>query len=135
TLLKNGEALILIKSSQLYLTESFTRKEFPFSENIYTDIVIKGEEIKQNWKEGQVVYLKQNNRKTRIATNSVSDDFTKLINSSMKGYQNSKSRKGTFKIPTNYSKMFKEEEALQKHIQLLLKDFMDPEKDAVLPET
>lgn len=134
-LLKNGEALILIKSNQLYLTESFTRKEFSFSENIYTDIVIKGEEIKQNWKEGQVLYLKQDNSKIRIATNSIGDDFTKLINSSIKGYQNSKSRKGTFKIPTNYSKMFKEEEALQKHIQMLLKDFMDPEKDAVLPET
>lgn len=135
SLLKNGEALILIKSNQLYLTESFTRKELPFSENIYTDIVIKSEEIKQSWKEGQVLYLKQDNSKIRIATNSIGDDFTRLINSSIKGYQNSKSRKGTFKIPTNYSKMFKEEEALQKHIQLLLKDFMDPEKDAVLPET
>lgn len=134
-LLKNGEALILIKSNQLYLTESFTRKEFPFSENIYTDIVIKGEEIKQSWKEGQVLCLKQDNSSIRVATNSIGDDFTKLINSSIKGYQNSKSRKGTFEIPTNYSKMFKEEEGLQKHIQMLLKDFMDPEKDAVLPET
>ena len=61
-------------------------------------------------------------------------DYTKLINSSIKGYQNSKARKGNLKIPTNLLKPLQEENC-RKHIQATMKDFMDPGKDAVYPET
>lgn len=134
-LLKNGECLILIQDGQLYLADSFSRKEFAFSENIYTDIVINDYELNDVWKESQVLYLKDNNTKIQSAIDNLYSDYSKLIASSIKGYQNSKARKGKLKIPTNLPKTLTEENKLQEHISNKLKDFMDPSKDAVYPET
>ncbi len=134
-LLDEGEALILIKNKQLYLADSFTRKEHAFDENTYTDIKIKNQSINEIWHERQVLYLKHDNSQIKSAINETYIDFKKLIASSIKGYQNSKSRKGTYEINTSFSKLFDDETAMQEYIAALLKDFMDPEKDAVLPET
>lgn len=134
-LLEDEEALILIKNGQLYLADNFTRNESAFEENTYTDITIKDKSINQEWSERRVLYLKYDNSRIKSAIAGINKDLVKLISSSIKGYQNSKSRKGTFEIPGNFSKLFEDEEKMREYIEELLKDFMDPAKDSVLPET
>ncbi|MBU5293115.1 phage portal protein [Anaerosalibacter bizertensis] len=134
-LLKKGEALILLQDNQLYLADNFTRKEFVFKENIYTDITINDYELKDIWKESQVLYLKDDNTTIKSAINALYEDYSKLISSSIKGYQKNKTRKGKLKLPTNLPKGLKNEQELQEYISELMKDFMDPSKDAVLPES
>ena len=134
-LLKDGEALILIQDNQLYLADSFTQKEFAFKENTYTDIVIGDYTLNDIKKESEILYLKDDNTTTKAAVNELCKDYSKLISSSIKGYQNSKARKGKLKIPTSLPKTLQEEGALQKYIQEQMKDFMDPSKDAVYPES
>ncbi|MBU5425007.1 phage portal protein [Tissierella pigra] len=134
TLLTKGEALIIVQKHKLYLATSFNREERAFLDNIYTDVVIGDYELSDTWYENQVLYLKYDNEKIRAAIDAIYNDFSKLIASSIKGYQNSKSRKGKLKIPTNLPKELEEEKALQNHLQESMKDFMDPEKDAAYIE-
>lgn len=134
-LLKKGEALILLQDNQMFLADSFTRNEFAFIENTYTNIAIGDYTLSDTKKESEVLYLKDNNSTIKNAINGIYNDYTKLINSSIKGYQNSKARKGKLKIPTNLPKTLQEEGKLQDHIQTTMADFMDPSKDAVYPET
>lgn len=134
-LLENGEALIVIQNKQLYLADSFTRKEFAFTPNQYTEIKIGDYELSDMWLENKVIYLKDDKSKMTTAVNGLYQDYKKLLSSSIKGYENSKSRKGTLKVPTNLPKTLQKEGELQKHIQASMKDFMDPAKDAIYPET
>ncbi len=134
-LLKEGEALILLQDNQMFLADSFVRNEFAFRENIYTELSIGDYPLDDIWRESQVLYLKDDNSTIRNAINGIYNDYVKLIDSSIKGYQNSKARKGKLKIPTNLPKTLQEEGKLQEHIQATMKDFMDPSKDAVYPET
>lgn len=134
TLLLNGEALILIQDGKLYLASSFKRNEFAFIENTYTEIMIGNYELGDIWKESRVLYLKDDKSKISTAIKSINTDYKKLISSSIKGYANSKSRKGKLKIPTNLPKGIEDEKQLQAYIKQTMEDFMDPEKDAVYPE-
>lgn len=134
-LLKEGEALILLQDNQLHLADSFTRKEYAFVENIYSDVTIGDYKLNDRWEESKVLYLKDDNTTIRAAIDGVYGNYAKLINASIKGYQNSKARKGKLKIPTNLPKTLQKEEKLQEYIQTTMKDFMDPSKDAVYPES
>lgn len=133
-MLRNGEALILLQNNQLYLADSFTRTTYAFRENTYTEVSIGDYQLSDTWNESRVLYLKYDNEKLRSAIDVVYQDFSKLIASSIKGYQNSKARKGKLKIPTNLPKELAEGNALQEYLQESMKDFMDPSKDAVYPE-
>lgn len=133
-LLYKGEALILIQNNQLYIADAFTRTTYAFRENTYTEITIGDYDLGNTWNEGKVLYLKNDNSLLRNSVDIIYNDFSKLISSSVKGYQNSKARKGKLKIPTNLPKELEEENALQEHLQETMKDFMDPSKDAVYPE-
>ena len=134
-LLKEGEALILLQDNQMFLADSFVRNEFAFKENVYTEISIGDYPLGDTWKESQVLYLKDDNSTIENAINGIHNDYMKLIDASIKGYQNSKARKGKLKIPSNLPKTLQEEGALQEHIHATMTDFMDPSKDAVYPET
>lgn len=134
-LLKEGEALILLQDNQLYLADSFEKREYAFRPNLYSNIMIGDYEVNEVWEESKVLYFRYDNTHIKNAINGIYNDYTKLINSSIKGYQNSKARKGKLKIPTNLPKTLQEEGKLQEHIQATMKDFMDPGKDAVYPET
>lgn len=134
-LLKEGETLILLQDNQLYLADSFTKKEFAFKENIYSDITIRDYTLNDIKRESEVLYLKDDNTEIKAAITNLYNDYSKLISSSIKGYQNSKARKGKLKIPTNLPKTLQKESDLQAHISATMKDFMDPSKDAVYPET
>ncbi len=134
-LLREGEALILLQDNQMYLADSFSKEEFVFKENIYSDIIIGDYSLNDIWYESKVIYLKDDNSAIQSAINGIYNEYIKLISASIKGYQNSKARKGKIKIPTNLPKTLQEEGKLQKHIQATMKDFMDPSKDAVYPES
>lgn len=133
-LLIETEVLILLQNNQLYLADSFNRQEKVFVENIYTEVSIGDYPLNDTWYENKVLYLKNDNKQIQQAISNIYKDFTKLINASIKGYQNSKARKGKLKIPTNLPKELEDSKALQEHIHALMKDFMDPAKDAVYPE-
>lgn len=134
-LLKEGDALILIQDNHLYLADSFTRKEYAFYENVYTEIKIADYELNERKTESEVIYLKNDNAKIKNAIEGLYGDYVRLISASVKGYSGSKSRKGILEIPTSYPKTLKEGESLQEHISNLMRDFMDSDKDAVFPQT
>lgn len=133
-LLREGEALIIIQGEELFLANSFERKEYAFKENVYSDIKIKDYLLNDIWLESKVLYLKNDNNKMQAALIGIYDEYSKLIQSSNNGYQNSKTRKGKLKIPTNLPKTLQEEGSLQKYVKDTMKDFMDPSKNAVYPE-
>jgi len=135
-LLTNGEALVLLQDNKnLYLADSFIKQEYAFRGNVYSEISIGDYELKDTWEESKVLYLKYDNRNLMNALRGISEDYSGLIASSIKGYQNSKARKGKLKIPTNLPKELQTEGELQKHIEKSMSAFMDPTKDAVYPES
>lgn len=135
TLLRNGEALIVIQGEEMFLADSFTRTTFTFKENVYSEIKIDDYTLKESWEESKVIYLKNDNGRMKSSISGIYTEYTKLIKTSSNGYQNSKTRKGKLKIPTSLPKTLQEEGALQKHIEENMKDFMDPSKNAVYPES
>lgn len=134
TLITKGEALVIVQHHKLYLASSFERTERAFLDNIYTEVKIGDYELNDTWYENQVLYLTHDNKDIRSAINSIYVDLSKLIASSIKGYQNSKARKGKLSIPSSMPKTLDGVEDLGTHIQESMKDFMDPSKDAVYPE-
>lgn len=134
-LLKDGEALILMQGGNFYLASEFEQLEYALVENRYKHIKIGDYDISETKKENDVIYLKDDNSRMSSAINNLIDEFSKLIASSIKGYSNSKSRKGVLDIPAGYSARLDEGEDLQEHFSNLMKDFMDPTKDAVFPQT
>lgn len=133
-LLTNGEVLILLQNNKLYLADSFDRKEFAIKENIYKDIVISEHKLNGVKKESEVIYLKDDITDIESALNGVCEEYKNLVSASIKGYANSKSRKGLLNIESSYAQTLKNGEDLKEHISNLMKDFMDPNKDAVLPQ-
>lgn len=133
-LLTEGSALVLMQNKQLYLADSYTMVPLAFKENIYEGIIIDEYPLSDKWNESNVLHLKYDNSLSRIAISDICGEYSKLITASEKGYKNSKARKGKYKIPAQLPKNMENEEDLKKFIQESLKDFMDPEKDAVLPE-
>ncbi|HHX63159.1 MAG TPA: phage portal protein, partial [Epulopiscium sp.] len=111
------------------------KQEYAFRGNVYSEISIGDYELKDTWEESKVLYLKYDNRNLMNALRGISEDYSGLIASSIKGYQNSKARKGKLKIPTNLPKELQTEGELQKHIEKSMSAFMDPTKDAVYPES
>lgn len=134
-LIENSKALVLVQNGQFFLADSFEREEFVFKENIYREIIVDGYLLEDVWRESNVLYLEDNFTKLHGAISGVYSDFAKLIAASSKGYRSSKSRKGKLKIPTKLPKGIEDEEALQKYIRETLKEFMDPDKDTVYPES
>lgn len=134
-LIEDSKALVLVQDNELILADSFSRKEFVFQENLYTDVIVGDYLLSDDWWESQVLYLEDNFTKLNQAFHEVYSDFAKLIAASNKGYRSSKSRKGKLTIPTSLPKELKEEEALQKYIRDTMQEFMDPDKDTVYPET
>lgn len=134
-LLKDGEALILVEKGYFYLASEFERSEMAFYDNFYKNIKIGDYEIKEDKRESDVIYLEDDNKRVSSAIKGMIAEHSKMIASSIKGYSNSKARKGTLDIPSNYAATLKEGEKLQDHIAKLMKDFMDPTKDAVFPQT
>lgn len=134
-LLKTGEALIIMQGHQFYLATSFERVKNAFEPNQYKNIEIGGHKIKETKNETDVIYLRNDNEKMRSAVNGLSDEFSSLVASSIKGYNASKARKGTVDVPTSYAATIPEQEKIQDHFKSLFKDFMDSTKDSVLPQT
>lgn len=134
-LLRDGEALVIIQNQEMFLADSFTRDVFAFKENVYSDVKIGDYTLKEKWFEGQVLYLKNDNTLMKTSLAGIYEEYTNLIKTSSNGYQNSKTRKGKLKVPTNLPKTLQEEGALQNHIKETMKDFMDPSKNAVYPES
>lgn len=135
-LLEDGEALIFIDSGQLFLIDSFERTEKAFTENTYKNLIIGDYQLREKVvTESQVIYLQDSITSIKTHLNSVASDMNKLVTSSIKGYQRSKARKGKLNIPANLSKTEEQQKATQTHIDNIMKDFMDPGKDSVLPET
>ncbi len=134
-LIENSEALVLVQDGQFFLADSFEREEFVFKENIYREIVVDNYALEDVWQESDVLYLEDSFTKLHRAIRGVYSDFAKLIAASSKGYRSSKSRKGKLKIPTKLPKGVEDEEALQEYIRDTLREFMDPDKDTVYPES
>lgn len=134
-LLENGETLVLIENGELLLIDSFERKEFAFKENLYTNMYIGDYKLREQANESEVLYLQDTVTSLAGNLNKITSELAQLISASNKGYNRSKSRKGTLNIPANLSKTKEQQEATQKHIDSIMKDFMDPSKDSVLPET
>lgn len=134
TLLVEGEALIIIEKDQLKLVDSFERRKNPMGENTYRNIKIGDYNLVGVRTESEVLYLEDTTSEISGYVKAINNDYASLIGSSIKGYQNSKARKGTLKIPANLPRKLSEEGALQDYIQETMKDFMDPSKDAVYPE-
>lgn len=134
-LLTEDEALILLKDQSLYLADSFDRESEGTKENQYKNIVINGALERAVVRESKVLYLTDPYSVINRSTKGLYQHYHSLIHASSSGYANSKSRKGTITIPTRLSQQYGDAKELQEYIKSLLKDFMDPEKNSVLPLT
>ena len=104
-LLEQGEALVIIDDESLFIADSFTVNASKYNKgNVYSNVQIGSNELSKRFDESEVLYFQDTTSSLNNTIKALSSDFGKLIGASIRGYQNSKNRKGKLNIPTHLSK-------------------------------
>lgn len=135
TLLNENECLVIGKGDGLYIAASFDVKSEGFGENIYSCIVINGQEIKRTYIESEVLHFEFQDENIQSLINGIYDSYSKLITISQANYRKSKSKRGFLEYNTNYTETEEGQKDLTDLLQNRFKAFFNAENGAVLPLT
>ncbi|UII56705.1 phage portal protein [Cytobacillus spongiae] len=128
-LMNNNECLVIMQNDQLYIADEFTKKEFAFKENVYTDIVVKDFKLNKSYIESDVLYFKLNDRNIMEVINSLYNDYGKLISSGMNYYKRKNNKR--YKLKGEFLRG--QDDETQKEIDELfenqMKNWFDPDKE------
>ena len=134
-LVYENEALAIMNENNLYVADSFDRKEFAFYDNYYENIKINNYKLKDRFYEKQVFYFALHSKRMKDIIDSLYSDYGKLLEYSKTNYKRSNARRGVLEIPTNYPQTPQAHESLQKLLSEQFKNFFSAENGALLPLT
>lgn len=128
-----NEALVIMQNDKLYLVDEFTKKEFAFKENIYTNMKIGDLDLRETLRESQVLHFQYNNKDMVPVISGIYKDLSELLGLSMKSFSSSKVNKGTLEIDTLYPQTDEAQTKLKEIVEVRFKEYLNSNKDAVLP--
>lgn len=135
-LLEEKEVLIIQSTDgkTLRMADSFSRTEYALIENSYTDVVIKGYQLSDVFKESQVLYISLDNMGSNMALRGIGNSYDGLISSTDDGLKLANKIKAKVTIPTNLPQNEATDQMLHSYFGEQMKTFLDPNTNAVLPE-
>lgn len=130
-----GKCLAILQNNMWYVADSFDRKELAFSENIYTNVVIKGYKLSDTFRESEVLYFEWSNPELKTIIDGLNAEYSKLIEVSSRSFKRGKGRKGVLEIPSSYPQTEEAQKDLQELLDIRFKNYFESEGDALIPLT
>lgn len=121
---------------EYHVAESYSRKEYAMKPNEYTHVVIgrnNSYTLNDTFKEQDVLFFQWNNMGLRTYIDGVYKDLADMIAAAKDNYLRLAASKVLIKQDASMSATTEFQKALQELVNTNMKDFMDPEKSAVLP--
>ena len=132
--LYDGEALIVMIDEKLLLADSFSVTEYALYPNVYKNVTVKDYTFNTPFYEKDVLHFKLNDNNIRRVIDSLYQSYGKLLGATMNSFKR-KNNKRWF-ATSNFLKP--EDDETQKEmdnmINAQLKDWFDPDKEAVVFE-
>lgn len=131
-LIRNQEALIIENNKDLFVADSFTKKEFAFKNYKFTDIVIDDYQLKDTFYMNEVFYFKINDEKIKSLVQSINDNYASIATLMKNTYVKDRMTKIILKADTSGSLKNKEgENTLQDTIENLIKPFIEGQRNVL----
>lgn len=131
-LLYKNECLIVQVNEKLYVADSFSKKEYAFKDNIYTDIVVNDFKLSDSMFEPNVLYLEWHNRRVVTLLQDLDNLYEQLIPVAIKNYKSRNTKKGFLKIDGHYPKTEEAQKNLKNLLENQFKKWFESD-NAVLP--
>jgi len=132
-LVYENECLLIMHNKQLYVADSFERREYAFMENTYKNVVINDYKLNKSFTESEVLYFKLNNQKIKNVIDDLYNSYGKLITAAMNYYKRSNALRVKLKIEGVYSQNDEEQQQREDMFNAQLKRFLEAENAAALP--
>ena len=126
-LVYDNEVLVFRENGYLYVAERSLYETY-FKNVTLKDLTLTEKTYYMN----DVLYLKLNNKKIKKLIDGLYNSYGTLISSAMDSYKKSKGIRGKYKISSNWSQKYKDQEELQKVIRSKFKSYFSSD-NAVLP--
>lgn len=133
-LLIEGECLVIepSKNNKLYVADSFTLEPKALTEDRFTNITVKGHDIKKVYKQSDVLYFKLSEAPSKLMLQGIDDLYKQLFASSVKAYKKSAGSKYKYTYDTIPPAGSDERAAFDKLISEGIKKFLESD-DAAMP--
>lgn len=130
----DNEALIVEINGHLYVADSFTKTEYAFYEDIFSDISIKNVTLSRSYKASEVIYMQLNNIDVTRRLEGSYTSYGKVVAKSIREYIRANGQKGILNIDavTSQAEGFRTE--LKELVDNRFKPYFEAE-NAVLPLT
>lgn len=134
-LVNNNEVLVVMIDDQMFIADSFVKKEFALRENIYTDVQIGELKLTKSFIESEVLFYKLNNSKMREIIDSLYADYGKLIAASTRSYLRGNAIRGIVDVETTGALTDDQQKARENLFTVQFKNFLEAEGGSILPLT
>jgi HK97 family phage portal protein len=133
-LVLDNECLVIMQNEQLYVADSFERKEYAFYENVYKNVVVNDFQLDKQFKESEVLYFELNNKKIKNVIDDLYNSYGKLITAAMNYYKRSNALRVKLKIESSGPQTDEEQANREDMFNSQLKRFLEAEGAAAWPE-
>lgn len=128
-LVYNNECLVVMINKQLFIADSYKRKTFALKDNIYTNVVIDGYEVKESILESKVFFFKMRDERIISIIDGMYESLGKLLASSMNYYKRKNNKRVLIKGDFMRAQDTATQEALDEMFESQLKTWFDPDKE------
>lgn len=132
-LIYDNEALVIMQNDELYIASDWTKTDFAFKDNIYSDVRVSNLKLDKAFNEQEVFYFKLNNDRIVQVIDSLYDSYGKLLSASMGAYKRGNAMKALVEIDSTVSLTDADQEAREDLFNVQFKNFFTAEGGAVLP--
>lgn len=132
-LLYHNEVLAVMQGGELYIADSWDRKEFALKENLYNKVTIGDFTFEKPFNESEVFYFKLNNDNITKVIDGLYSSYAKLLSASMSTFKKKNSKKFFVKIDGAFSQQDDDQEDLSDLLSEQFKRFFNSEGDALWP--
>lgn len=128
-LVMENECLVIMQNDQLFIADSFTKKEFALKESYYEDVIIGDLKFQKIFRESEVIHIELNDRNIMNVIDGLYTDYGKLIASSIGFYKRKNNKrvliKGDFLRPQDEET----QNAINEMFEKQLSNWFDPDKE------
>lgn len=132
-LLYDNEVLAVMIEDELYIADSWDRKEFAIKENIYNKVTVGDFTFERSFNESEVFYFKLNNENISTVIDGLYSSYAKLLASSMNTFKKRNSKKFFVRLGAMFSQQDDDQEDLSELLSEQFKKFFNSEGDALWP--
>lgn len=131
-LYENNECLIIENDNQLFVADSFSKKENALIDNQFSQVNVGDFTFNRTFLMSDVLYFKLNNQDIRKLINGMYEEYGKLITYGQKSYRKSRGSRGIINVSTIAEGKVNYKETFEKLMNERFKKFFESE-NAVLP--